>query len=469
MTEITAVLAVPASGTVHLPVPAAHADAVPRSPCQSIPVAGLATQPAEEAPQIMSVGILFGTADGSSPPSAAWGDCVGPTQPSSHTSPQEIVRNVVAPALVGRQLSSFRELVTALDELTHEVRVPVDPAEGQPGPEQPQGKSVRNFSRRDLLSVPIRLLRPEAVEERQRPPRTHYVTETCPLPPAVRYAVSQALLQAVASTRCLTMAQVISDEWVLPRPSARVPIQAACWPGRRQCMERMIATRADSLGYVLPDVMRDQMKAGEPVLVREIEWLVRRLKELGDPTYRPTLHVSVRGVLGSLYENNLGRVLGHLHRLHAASGPYPLRVEDPIIAENRSAQIDALRTLREYLRFREVDVTLVAHAWSQSLDGVQALVDAQAADAIRLDIGLLGGTHTAVDAFTACKSQGMGVILSAPHPGADLTVRAAAHVALATQPKALVIGPGELTSWLVSSVRQEMARTLALLRVHQGD
>ena len=79
------------------------------------------------------------------------------------------------------------------------------------------------LSRRDLLLGPARLWQSLGSEDKS--PATSESTETVtverPLHRAIRYGVSQALLQAAAWARGVTMAEVLAEEWGLPRPERR--------------------------------------------------------------------------------------------------------------------------------------------------------------------------------------------------------------------------------------------------------
>ncbi len=479
MTKITAVLAVPASGAVPVPDPQLPSGTASPPAARPVPHADLGRSPGKEAGETVSVGLVLNDpADRSSRAWAAWGDCVVPAHPSAGATPASqsshlsMIRDVVAPTFTGRQITSFREMAAPLDTLTHEVRVPAPTTATKSGPERLVQGDSRALSRRDLLSAPLRLLRPEAPADETGqplgPPPTQYTTTRRSLPSAVRYGVSQALLQAVAWTHRLTMAEIIAEEWSLPSPVVPVPVQAACVPGRHQLAERMIATRPAALGYVLAEDVREQMEDEGSALVRDVQWLTSCLTDLWDTGYRPTIYVGLGGSLGRLYEGNLGRVLGYLQRLESAARPYALRVEDPVIMESRGAQIERMRTLREYVRFRDMRVTLVAAAWATSVDAVQAFTDAEAADAIRVELGTLGGIHTTVDASLACKANGMGVLLAAGPAATDLGAHAAAHIALAVQPDVLLIDGSLGMERAVGTVRGEMARSLALIEARGG-
>jgi methylaspartate ammonia-lyase len=402
-----------------------------------------------EVAEAVSVGLVLESGQ------VAWGDCMA-VEFSGQAGRDPIFRTeaglatiqrTVEPALQGRALTSFRELAAEMDALTEQVEVERPLPEREPGTE---------LSRRELLTAPIRLL--------QSTPQTERVTVERRLHTAVRYGVSQALLKAVALARGVTMAEVIGQEWGLPPPDAPVPIHAQSGGERYHNADKMIVRRVASLHHALVDNIPEQLGDDGSELTRYARWLKGRVRELGGEDYRPTLHLDVHGALGQIFENNLGRVLGQLYALELAVQPYSLRVECPVIMDSREAQIEAMKKLRKYVRFRRMSVQLVADEWANTLDDIRAFVDAQAADMIQIKMPDLGSVHNSVEAVLACKASGVGAFLGGSCAETDLSARVAAHVALATRPDIVMAKPGMGVDEGIAVVQNEMARALAEIR-----
>jgi methylaspartate ammonia-lyase len=415
--------------------------------------------------EAVSVGLVLDNSQ------VAWGDCVA-VEFSGKAGRHPVFRaeeglvtiqRTVASALQGREITSFRELATEVDALVESVETSrsLPPSQGNHGP--------GGLSRRDLLTAPVRLLHPElrrrdaeglqpAQEETER------VTVERRLHTAIRYGVSQALLQAVALTRGVTMAEVIADEWDLPLPDASVPIHAQSGGERCHNADKMIVRRVASLPHALVDNIPEQLGQDGTELTRYARWLKARIQELGGEDYRPTVHLDVHGALGQICENNLGRVLGQIYRLEQVVQPYSLRVECPVVMESRKAQIAAMKTLRDYVRFRKMNVQLVVDEWANTLDDIRAFVEAQAADMIQIKMPDLGSVHNSVEAVLACKAGGVGAFLGGSCAETDLSARVAVHVALATRPDLIMAKPGMGVDEGIMLVQNEMARTLACNR-----
>ncbi|MDH7488931.1 MAG: methylaspartate ammonia-lyase [Anaerolineae bacterium] len=406
-----------------------------------------------EVAEAVSVGLVLD--DGH----VAWGDCVAVAYSGKagrwpvFRADEGIaaVRQVVAPALAGQSVAEFRALAAKIDGLMETVVVE-RPAEA------PQDERAGGVSRRDLLTG--RFLRTDSEDS----PRMERVAVTRPLHTAVRYGVSQALLQAAALARGLTMAEVIADEWGLPLPSEPVPIHAQSGGERYANVDKMIARRVASLPHALVDNIPEQLGSDGSELVQYARWVKERIQALAGSDYQPTIHLDVHGALGQVFDNNLGKVLGVLYALETAVRPYALRVECPVMMDSRDAQIDAMRTLRQYVRARGMHVQLVADEWANTLDDIRAFVDAQSADMIQVKMPDLGSVHNAVDAVLVCKQGGVGAFLGGSCAETDISSRVSVHVALAARPDIVMAKPGMGVDEAVMLAQNEMGRVLAEIR-----
>jgi methylaspartate ammonia-lyase len=409
-----------------------------------------------EVAEAVSVGLVLDSGQ------VAWGDCVASSEGGQNgrdpvfraSDGLAAIQRFVAPALEGRPLGSFRELAAAVGGLAQMVEVTRPVA--RPEPDHSEG-----VSRRALVTLPARLLQAARGEEEVP---TERLTVEQPLHSAVYYGVSQALLRAVALARGVTMARVLAEEWGLPLPAAPIPIHAQSSHERYYDAEKMIARRVASLPHAAVDDVREQVGDQGTELVRFCRWLRSRIEELGGDDYWPTIHLDVRGALGFIAGGSSGRVLGHLYALELAVQPYPLRVENPVLMDGRHAQIEAMKTLREYIQFRKMKVQLVASEWANTLDDVRAFVKAGAADMMHLKAPELGGVHNAVEAVLACRAGQVGVLLGGSAAETDLSARVAVHVALAARPHLVLARPGLGVDEAVSFTQNEMARALAAMR-----
>lgn len=481
MSRISAVLAVPAAGAYfYTDLAALQDDPIPLADQYTAHPVTPGFRRVREAAEAVSVGlVLHPSAKSSSHPDdprIAWGDCVSVAyggaagrEPVFRTAAGlRSIRDVVAPALQGRDVTSFRQSVARIETLTEIAQVPAAQPDDSPLSTVYPGKRL---SRRDLLTAPLRFLTNGEGEGGHPKDETSSLVKMVqverPLSAAVRYGVSQALLKAAALSSGRTMAEVIAAEWDLPQPTRLVPVHAQSGPHRRTNAEKMIVRRVASLPHGLIEHIPEQLGTDGEALVRYVRWLKVRVVELGGADYRPIIHLDLHGALGRLYHNNLGRILGYIHRLESHARPYTLRLESPVVMETRAAQIENLGTLREYLRFRKLRVEIVADEWANTFDDIQAFTSAEAADVIQIKMPNLGGVHNTVEAVLACQGAGVGTLLGGSCVETDLSARVSAHVALATQPDLVMAKPGMGVDEGISIVHNEMARTLAWISLRK--
>lgn len=388
----------------------------------------------------------------------AWGDCVAASHsqvagraPLFHAwEGLAAVHEIVAPVLAGQTLTGFREMAAQLDVLTETAEVL--------RPRPPATPQVQDPSLRALLTAPARVF-----QGREEGP-TERVTIERRLHPAVRYGASQALLQAAALARGITMTEVIAGEWGLALPQTPVPLHAQSGHERYYHAEKMIVHGVDSLPHAAVDDIPGQVGPNGNEMTRYLRWLAGRIRQLGGAEYQPTIHIDLQGALGQIADNQMGQMLGQLRAWELATQPYPLRVQSPVIMDSRAAQIDMSQTLREYIRLRKMDVQLVAAEWVNSLEDVQAFVDAGAADWVEITMPELGSIHNAVEAVLACKAAATGAFVGGNAAETSLSARVSVHVALAAGAGLLMAKPGVGVDEAISLTHNEMARALAVLR-----
>ncbi|MCP5096356.1 MAG: hypothetical protein GY943_12460 [Chloroflexi bacterium] len=374
-----------------------------------------------------------------------WGDCVvaggditGQLPRLALAESLTPIQDRVIPALQGQSLSNFRALVAQVDELTEPVTIT------EIIPHLEQDRESDKISRRDLFTGRLWA----ADKPKDTLPRTKQVKIERPFHPAIRYGVSEALLAAVAMSRGLTVAEVIAEEYDLSLPASPVPIHAEMGSDKA-AVDPLLGFHCASLGVTLPG-KKPAVELGNngENLQRYATELSQYISQAAD--YHPAIHLDVRGGLGALCNDNVGKILGILFGLKSVAAAHPVRIADPMIMNGRQAQIEKMRQLKDYLRFRKVPLQLVANAWIHSLDDVQAFVQAEAVDMIHLHALWLGSLHQTIEAVLYCRKQGVGVLLDVGRYG-----RFIPQIALATQPDFVAGPPADL--------HNEMARTLAWL------
>lgn len=279
----------------------------------------------------------------------------------------------------------------------------------------------------------------------------------------VRYGISQALLDATAQARGRTMAEVIRDEYATGVGIVPVPLYAQSGDDRYTNVDKMILKRADVLPHGLINTVEGKLGDDGGLLLDYVGWVAGRIGQIGDPGYWPTLHVDVYGTLGLIFDRDLDRVAIYLAALAARAQPFRLRVEHPVDAGSRRAQIDMGVRLRGILRERGIDVEIVADEWCNTFDDIQAFVSAGAADMIQIKAPDLGGIGNTIEALLLARRAGVGAFCGGTCNETDVSARVGAQVAMACGADQVLAKPGMGVDEGLMVVGNEMARVAALV------
>lgn len=279
---------------------------------------------------------------------------------------------------------------------------------------------------------------------------------------AVTYGVSGALLTAAAEARQETRTRVLADALGTEPATEPVPVFGQSGDDRRRGAEKMLLKRVDVLPHGLFNSLEKVGSEGQG-LVEYLSWLSARADDLGSPEYRPRFHVDVYGMLGELFDPpyDKGAVIEYVDELRRAAEPYPLQLEEPVIAADRSAQIAEMGTLKDGLADAGVPVDLVADEWCDDREDVMAFVDSDAADVVQVKTPDVGSLLESGRAVRYCEGTPTRAYLGGTCNETVTSARASAHIALATDAAQVLAKPGMGFDEGYSVVTNEMHRTLA--------
>lgn len=281
---------------------------------------------------------------------------------------------------------------------------------------------------------------------------------------AIRYGVSQAILDAVAKAKHQTMTEVITEEYGLPLVVESVPIFTQTGDDRYDNADKAIIKRAGVLPHALINNVEAKLGKHGELLLEYVEWLRNRILQLGGNDYRPVLHIDVYGTIGLAFADNTDKMAAYLGKLEAAARPLHLRIEGPMDVGSKDGQISALKALRQALKAQGIAVEIVADEWCNTYEDIVEFVDAQAADMVQIKTPDLGGIQNTIEAVLYARKFGVGAYVGGSCNETDGGGRTAVHVALATRPDQMLAKPGMGVDEGYMIVHNEMSRTLALLK-----
>jgi methylaspartate ammonia-lyase len=280
---------------------------------------------------------------------------------------------------------------------------------------------------------------------------------------AVRYGVSQALLHAAALSNRCTMAEIIAREYGTTIGSKHVPILTSVVKTDPILLDRMIMKKVDLLPHASFAVVEADLGLDGSKLIDFATGLVKRIKEVGSPGYRPRIHLDTYGSIGELFNNDPAVIVDYLARVKAAVEPFDLLIESPVIAETQEEQVRIYHLIKQELAAKKVDVRLIVDEWCNTLEDIRRFAEKGAADFVQIKMPDLGGISNSIEAVNFCRSVGIGCCLGGTANETDQSARITTHVGLACGPDFFLAKPGLGGDEALMILGNEMSRTLALL------
>ena len=142
------------------------------------------------------------------------------------------------------------------------------------------------------------------------------VIEGKPLHSAIRYGLTQALLDARAKALKLMPCEVVCQEYNLPVVIERVPIFGQTGDNRYDNVDKMILKGIEVLPHGLINNVEEKLGRNGEKLREYVRWLAARVKKLRTHEgYRPDLHIDVYGTIGQIFDNNMEKVADYIASL----------------------------------------------------------------------------------------------------------------------------------------------------------
>ncbi|RCK81413.1 MAG: Methylaspartate ammonia-lyase [Candidatus Ozemobacter sibiricus] len=285
---------------------------------------------------------------------------------------------------------------------------------------------------------------------------------------ALRYGLSQALLDARAKACRRLPTEIICEEYGLPVIAERVPVFGQSGDSRYENVDKMILKGVEVLPHGLINNIDEKLGRDGSKLREYIRWLARRTRELAPrDDYRPTLHLDVYGTIGLAFNFDLPRITDYLASLEADADGLPLYIEGPVDREEKPATIDSLREITQGLERRGSRVRIVADEWCNTYEDVKEFVDARACHMVQIKTPDLGGIQTIVDSVLYCKRHGVEAYQGGTCNETDVSARLCVHLAMAARADRMLAKPGMGFDEGFTIVNNEMERIIRYLRWKQ--
>ena len=282
---------------------------------------------------------------------------------------------------------------------------------------------------------------------------------------AIRYGVSQAILDAVAKAKHMMMCEVVAEEYGCEVSDKPIDIFTQSGDDRYDNSDKMIIKQAQVLPHALINNVQTKLGPQGELLEKYVAWLRDRiLNNRADENYNPIFHIDVYGTIGAAFGNNNYKAMAdYLEKLAETAKPFHLRIEGPMDCDvDRETQMLALKGLTEEIDRRGIDVELVADEWCNTLEDVKYFTDNHAGHMVQIKTPDLGGVNNTIEAVLYCKEHGMGAYQGGTCNETDRSAQVCTQCAMATQPAQILAKPGMGVDEGYMIVYNEMQRVLAL-------
>ena len=280
---------------------------------------------------------------------------------------------------------------------------------------------------------------------------------------AVRYGISQSILDAVAKSRHKLMCEIVAEEYGTVISNTMIPIFTQSGDSRFENSDKMIIKGAEVLPHGLVNHVGTKLGDHGELLEEYIRWLRDRIITLRPvPEYSPTLHLDVYGTIAMVFGLDPAAIADYLAKLEKAAHPFKLRIEGPMDMEEREKQMLALRELTKLVDESGINVEIVADEWCNTLEDIKYFADNKAGHMVQVKTPDLGGIGNTVEAVLYCKKRGIGAYQGGTCNETDRSAQVCVHIAMATQPDQILAKPGMGVDEGYMVVYNEMQRILAL-------
>ena len=282
---------------------------------------------------------------------------------------------------------------------------------------------------------------------------------------AIRYGLSQAILDAVAKATGRLMCEVVADEYGCEVSEEPIAIFTQSGDDRYDNADKMIIKGAQVLPHALINHVEEKLGKNGEKLADYVAWLRDRiLANRTDESYQPIFHIDVYGTIGAAFGNNNYKAMAdYIEKLGEIAKPFHLRIEGPMDCDcDRETQVVALAGLTAELDARGCDVELVADEWCNTLEDIKVFADRKAGHMVQIKTPDLGGINNTIEAVLYCKEKGIGAYQGGTCNETDRSAQVCVHCAMATKPVQILAKPGMGVDEGYMIVYNEMNRIIAL-------
>ena len=280
---------------------------------------------------------------------------------------------------------------------------------------------------------------------------------------AIRYGISQALLNATANAKRITMAEVIRAEYgVEGNIYDPIPVFTQSGDDRQINADKMIIKEADVLPHALINHVETKLGKKGEILLEYIAWLRDRiLNNRANENYSPIFHIDVYGTIGLAFNYDVDKMFNYLLECEKTAKPFGIRIEGPIDTGDREGTLHYEKVLTEMLDKAGSKLQIVADEWCNTLEDIKLFADNKAGHVLQIKTPDLGGVNNVAEAIIYCNEKGVGSYCGGTCNETDQSAKTTTNIAIACRALQCLAKPGMGVDEGYMIVKNEMNRVIA--------
>jgi len=281
---------------------------------------------------------------------------------------------------------------------------------------------------------------------------------------AIRYGLTQALLNTIANLKHRTMAEIIRSEYDIPAGKYEpVPVFSQSGDDRYNNVDKMILKEADVLPHALINNVDKKLGKQGELLLEYVKWLKNRIEKFRTrPDYQPVFHIDVYGTIGLAFNNDIDKIVAYLLQIEATAKPFHVRIEGPVDTGDRQGTLDALIAITARLDQIGSHLEIVADEWCNTLEDVIEFADKKGGHMLQIKTPDLGGVNNVVEAILYCNKMHIGSYCGGTCNETDQSSKTTTNIAIACRADQCLAKPGMSVDDGFMIVKNEMNRVLAI-------
>lgn len=280
---------------------------------------------------------------------------------------------------------------------------------------------------------------------------------------AVRYGLTQALLNVVANHHHVTMAEIIRKEYHVEGDYYEpIAIFAQSGDDRYMNVDKMIIKEADVLPHALINNVETKLGKNGEILLEYVHWLKNRIIEKRvHENYMPVFHIDVYGTIGLAFNNDVEKMVSYLMTLEEAARPFAIRIEGPVDTGDREGTMQALKAITAGLEAKGSKLQIVADEWCNTLEDIIYFADNKAGHMLQIKTPDLGGVNNIAEAIIYCNKKGVGSYCGGTCNETNISAQTTTNIGIACRAVQCLAKPGMSVDDGYMIVRNEMNRVIA--------